>query len=73
MNDRPSQRQAPPPAPAGLCGRCLHVQPVQSSRGSTFYLCRLSFSDPRFARYPPLPVLSCAGFVPREQKSERTP
>jgi hypothetical protein len=40
---------------------------VHSSRGSTFYLCRLSLSDPRFPRYPPLPVLSCAGFVPREE------
>jgi len=66
MNDRPPQRQAPPTGPAGLCSACLHVQLVHSSRGSTFYLCRLSLSDPRFPRYPPLPVVSCAGFVPRE-------
>jgi hypothetical protein len=70
MNDRPSQRQAPPAAPAGLCGRCLHVQLVQSSRGSTFHLCRLSFSDSRFARYPPLPVLACPGFVPRHVEKD---
>ena len=73
MNDRPPQHQAPREAAAGLCSRCVHVQLVQSSRGSTFYLCRLSFSDPRFARYPALPVLSCAGFVPREKESERIP
>jgi hypothetical protein len=73
MNDRPSQRQAPSMGPAGLCSQCVHVQLVQNSRGSTFFLCRLSFSDPRFARYPPLPVLSCAGFVPCERESERTP
>jgi hypothetical protein len=46
------------------------VQIVESARGSTFYLCRLSFSDPRFARYPPLPVLSCAGFVPCEEAKD---
>jgi len=73
MNDRPPQRQAPTPGAAGLCTRCVHLQLVQSSRGSTFYLCRLSFSDPRFARYPPLPVLSCAGFATRDEESERTP
>jgi len=64
MNDWPPQRQAPPAA-AGLCAACTHVQLVTSRRGSTFYLCRLSFVDPTFARYPPLPVLSCAGFQPR--------
>ena len=40
---------------AGLCERCAHVQIVTSARGSRFYLCRLSFSDPRFPRYPPIP------------------
>jgi hypothetical protein len=65
MNDRPPQRQAPA-RPAGLCDGCAHVQIVQSSRGSTFYLCRLSFADPRFPRYPPLPVLACGGFQPRQ-------
>jgi hypothetical protein len=47
---------------AGLCATCVHAQVVTSSRGSTFYLCRLSFTDPRFPRYPPLPVLRCAGY-----------
>ena len=37
---------------------------VISARGSRFYLCRLSFDDPRFPRYPSIPVLDCAGFVP---------
>lgn len=48
---------------AGLCERCAHVQIVTGHR-STFYLCRLSFSDPRFPRYPPIPVLECPGFQP---------
>jgi hypothetical protein len=41
------------------------MQPVVSAKGSTFYLCRMSFDDPRFPRYPRLPVLDCEGFVPR--------
>ena len=49
---------------AGLCQACAHVQIVTSARGSRFYLCRLSFSDPRFPRYPPIPVLRCAGYQP---------
>jgi hypothetical protein len=64
MNDRAPDRQVS--NPAGLCSRCVHVQLVHSARGSTFYLCRLSFTDPRFPRYPPLPVLACGGFQPRE-------
>jgi hypothetical protein len=55
-----------PPAitiPAGLCVTCVHAQAIESSKGSTFLLCRLSFTDPRFPKYPPLPVLRCAGYV----------
>ena len=58
---------------AGLCASCVHAQLVTSSRGSTFYLCRLSFTDPRFPRYPPLPVVTCAGYEPaREPANPRT-
>jgi len=61
MNDRLRDGQARGPSP-GLCGTCVHVQRVTSARGSTFYLCRLSFLDARFPRYPPIPVVTCAGF-----------
>lgn len=54
---------------SGLCGLCLHVRQVRSSHGSTFYLCRRSEADPRFARYPRLPVINCKGFEPREEPS----
>lgn len=54
---------------AGLCERCVHVQRVTSSRGSRFYLCRLSFSDSRFPRYPAIPVRQCAGY--RAAESDR--
>jgi hypothetical protein len=65
MNDQPEDGQAEPQAPheAGLCARCVHMDVVTSSRGSRFYLCRLSFTDPAFPRYPPIPVVACAGFV----------
>lgn len=59
---------APPQAVAervGLCAACTHVQVVTSSRGSTFYMCRLSETDPRFQRYPVLPVVACAGYAPK--------
>jgi len=47
---------------AGLCANCAHANIVESDRGSIFLLCELSRSDPRFARYPRLPVLSCPGY-----------
>ena len=50
--------------PIGLCAACRHARVVQSSHGSTYYLCRLAETDPRFAKYPRLPVLRCAGYEP---------
>ncbi len=46
----------------GLCASCAHVEVVSSSKGSTFYLCRLAETDPRFRKYPVLPVITCAGY-----------
>ncbi|HEY7187873.1 MAG TPA: hypothetical protein VH436_15055 [Vicinamibacterales bacterium] len=47
----------------GLCRTCANVQVITSARQSTFYLCRLSATDPRFPKYPPLPVRACDGYV----------
>jgi len=47
---------------AGLCDQCLHARCIESDRGSVFYLCELSVSDPRFPKYPRLPILTCDGF-----------
>lgn len=52
------------PVPAGLCTSCCHPAAVSSSRGSVFYLCQLSRTDPRFPRYPVLPVVECGGYLP---------
>jgi hypothetical protein len=46
----------------GLCASCQHVERVDSARGSTFYLCRLSYTDSAFKKYPALPVRACAGY-----------
>jgi hypothetical protein len=61
MNDPPRSGQAAG-GNAGLCATCSHRQIVRSARGSEFVLCRLSFTDPRFPKYPPLPVVACAGY-----------
>lgn len=58
------------PDPIGLCATCRHARVVQSSRGSTFYLCRLAETDSRFAKYPRLPVLRCAGYESSEETGD---
>jgi hypothetical protein len=47
---------------AGLCESCCHAQTVESRRGSRFWLCGLSRADPRFPKYPRLPVVRCGGY-----------
>jgi len=47
---------------AGLCADCVHSRRIESARGSAFILCNLSQTDPRFPKYPRLPVLSCEGY-----------
>ena len=46
----------------GLCGHCTHCQLIDGAR-TRFYLCRLAATDPRFARYPALPVRVCEGHL----------
>jgi hypothetical protein len=49
--------------PAGLCATCVHVRLLASKR-SVFVRCGLAASDPRFPRYPGLPVVACSGYEP---------
>jgi hypothetical protein len=60
-----------PQVAAGLCASCRHSEVVTSSRGSHFYMCRLSFADPRFAKYPALPVRACSGYVARDAEGQQ--
>ena len=65
MNDSHADEQG-----AGLCARCAHALVIRNDRGSRFYLCRLSATDSRFRKYPPLPVLRCAGFAPSPEDDD---
>jgi hypothetical protein len=58
---------------AGLCDTCRHQRIVRTTRGSAFSLCERSRFDPRFPRYPRLPVVQCDGYErdePREAPRE---
>jgi len=57
--------------PSGLCATCKHMLRVETPRGSVFIMCKLSKTDPSFAKYPPVPVLECAGYKPRKKKKQR--
>jgi hypothetical protein len=62
MNDR--SRRLQPPADAGQCAACRHARVIESDRGSRFVQCDRSRVDPRYPRYPHLPVTDCAGQEP---------
>lgn len=62
----------PRDARIGLCATCLYRRTVPAAR-STFYMCERSFTDSRFPRYPPLPVLACEGYVPAGGQPSRRP
>jgi hypothetical protein len=53
----------------GLCATCLHVKTVTSDKGSIFFRCSLSDADPRFPKYPRLPVIRCAGWKPTQPRA----
>jgi hypothetical protein len=47
---------------AGLCADCRFAKVNRSDRGAVFYQCGKSFEDPRFPKYPRLPVHACPGY-----------
>lgn len=49
------------PGGAGLCASCIHLRLIESPR-TLFVRCGLAATDPRFPRYPALPVFACAGY-----------
>ncbi len=63
----PTRPYSPPP---GLCESCANVKIVDTRKGSRFFLCQLSEVDPRFPKYPRIPVLACAGYAPAGESSE---
>ena len=54
-----------PRHPAGLCDSCVHQKLVRTGRGSEFSMCLRSKEDPRYDKYPRVPVAACPGHEPR--------
>jgi hypothetical protein len=54
-----------PLSQVGLCAQCRHAQRVPAPR-TTYWLCRLAAVDPRFERYPRLPIRECVGHEPAD-------
>jgi hypothetical protein len=57
---------------AGLCNACVHQRVVGTTRGSVFSLCEKSKEDPRFPKYPRIPVVECDGFTRASASVEET-
>jgi hypothetical protein len=51
-----------------LCETCRHLRPVVTPKGSRFLLCRRHESDAAYPKYPPQPVVRCAGHEPRDDR-----
>jgi len=49
------------PTDPGLCRDCIHRRILTTER-TAYVRCELADSDPRFTKYPRLPVLRCAGY-----------
>jgi hypothetical protein len=49
-------------AAPGLCASCRFARRIGNRRGSTFIRCGRAAAEPRYPRYPPLPVLHCPGY-----------
>jgi len=58
---KPSSAPGSAATDAGLCLDCVHSRLIRSDRGTIFYRCARSDTDPRFAKYPTLPVIVCSG------------
>jgi hypothetical protein len=43
----------------------VHQRVIGNTRGSSFSMCLRHRDDPRFPKYPRIPVVSCPGFEPR--------
>ena len=66
LQPTPSQNAQPvtrSPTQQGLCADCQWARLVQTRRGSSFLRCALAAEDPKFPRYPTLPVRRCSGYV----------
>jgi hypothetical protein len=56
----------------GLCSCCEHEVLTRSAKGALFRRCGLALRDPRYPKYPRLPVWSCAGWKVRPRDDGET-
>ena len=49
-----------------LCETCGWVRVVTTPRGSRFWMCKRSQSDPAFPKYPSQRVAGCGGYEPAD-------
>jgi hypothetical protein len=53
-----------------LCETCAWMREIITPKGSRFLLCRLAQTRPEYPKYPPQPMLQCAGYQNREQPDQ---
>jgi hypothetical protein len=53
--------------PVSLCESCANVREVRTAR-SRFFLCELSRADVNYPKYPPQPVVQCAGYQRKDDE-----
>ena len=47
---------------AGLCAGCRHAKRLATKTGAPIFQCARAANEPRYAKFPRLPVSSCVGF-----------
>jgi hypothetical protein len=48
------------------------MRDVVTPKGSRFLLCQLSQTDSAYPKYPPQPVIRCAGYVRENQATNKS-
>jgi hypothetical protein len=59
--------------PKSLCGNCALVREIVTPKGSRFLLCQLAHKDAAYPKYPPQPVIRCAGYRLMDESPEEIP
>jgi hypothetical protein len=54
-----------------LCDTCSHMREVRTAR-SRFLLCQLSLRNKNYNKYPPQPIVTCAGYQKTEEAKGQT-
>ncbi|MFN6104451.1 MAG: hypothetical protein ACK5EA_08375 [Planctomycetaceae bacterium] len=49
-----------------LCEQCGYMREIVSGKGSRFLMCQRATGGAALPKYPPQPVLVCAGFESRQ-------